>query len=1748
MSKCMQNKIRKLLPMILCLIMALSIATGMGNFALADEIVDGKNDGERVIKSFKVFGSEPEKNLLKTYALGQEPPSGGGGGGSENLYPDPVITDASVVDEAYPVSIISSDLYYGNQFYLQFTGLANKENYQVTLTGAGLGDEGLAGEITGYSEDYNWNIEEPVKGVLFDIPEDALFYGENVLINIQVTTRNGEGAGLFLSPAQIQTKFVIDTGRAYGGYFRAQVKELSLDAVIPGYIAEGTKVNAYLLNSQNEIVAADAQRYNKWDEIYFNSHFYDVDPRYEEVFGDFGIDDDETRAISREEINLSNIRLYKMGDIPAGQYNLNIVTEDEETFIIPDAINVVDGAIINSLEPGYDEGYPQPTVGGDTLYVKVEVEGALKDDLNLVVKDEQEQAIGNTVGSRYLYYYSEERVSCVYKLELEKGTVFAEDQEYYVEITRKDGGALYNAENNAPLYPIDNFTIYRHSFNHGLVADFTFKSVNAGGKTYILSLTDYSGELSTVEITPRHNTFTVQFIDPENKPDILQLEPGNDYRIIISVEDDGNLEEIDQYWFDTYDYEDEEDIYIPEVIMDEMKTYLKETDTSGAFAFDFAILVDEFDVDAGCRFKVALSLPDSNNQLEVEGDAVTAALETITFGDDNQLKKDYVRLTGSIPLEGVLKEGSGFIRLEYTNKDKEENYADISLITVIDPDKVYADYIYGSGENKTFYGWMYLLDDYFAFDDSKFTLILKDLLGNIVFTGNLTLGEEQEEYYGFLERDFTVTLPDGLANSFYVFSIKYDGKDIYDFYAPEKLVLSRANVLKFIYDQPLPDSSLKDNDKVIGIRVSGAKEDTTISAELYDKSDIDNFNQIAAITLVRDNDVKNSYYFTGETLEGVDLSQEYQIVYLCNGVVLIIDDDHMLSYADITPSENAFDHTKVTARTAIEEAITAGTASSATVAIMDNGKLIYAEGFGMADREKNIAVNKDTVFNIGSVSKMFAATSIMLLVDEGKVALDEPVTIYLPEFTMADERYKDITVRMLLNHSSGLPGSTFWNNLGFEYNQNIYEELLACLSRSTLKHRPGELAAYCNDGFTLAEMIVARVTGKSYGDFLAERIFEPLTVNHTSLGVGLLPEGVTPARFYRPDGKSEPLEIVSLLASGGLSSTAEDLCRFAASFSDHLTILSAQSQMEMLKRQPSEFQGKLRGDSWSPGLGWDYADITAFSDENLRLYGKSGGTGHYAAMLYTVPSQRISVAVIASGAQCDSPGIALNILSAYLKEKGLITAEEQEAKEPIEAQPVPSELMVYEGYYCASGEPCRIALDDEKDRLTLYVVDGSNESALFTAVYNDGFFCDGEKNYYFTTADGTGYFVEYNSKFNLHLVIAEKLQPPADPPELSIPMDARVWLRRNVKATETAMLLPTHIVSSSQTPALPGYVNFFGMKTIKSPDYAGMPVKSMRDLTELRLVEQNGATWAWLSGADYMPAGLAQPLNTGANILTIGSEGRNEWLKVDFAATLSFEVPAKGRVIVFGAEGILYDSLVDSGGISVPGGSLIEVAGNPGELFKVMTSGNTHEGSGKGKNPQELPAPVIPETVTPSAGMFTDIADYSWAGEAITALAEKGIIKGISDTSFAPANQITRADYMLLMVRLLGVTADVEGNFGDVAENEYYYKEIGIAKALGLTTGIDGANFHPEVSITRQDMFLLAYRIMQQQGLIKTEVDLGVLNQFSDSAEISQYAKEALATLISMDLVKGSENMINPKGNATRAETAVFIYRLLSLL
>ena len=337
----------------------------------------------------------------------------------------------------------------------------------------------------------------------------------------------------------------------------------------------------------------------------------------------------------------------------------------------------------------------------------------------------------------------------------------------------------------------------------------------------------------------------------------------------------------------------------------------------------------------------------------------------------------------------------------------------------------------------------------------------------------------------------------------------------------------------------------------------------------------------------------------------------------------------------LSAAENPlFADTKATARTQLWQAITSGKAGSASVAIMEKGKLVYAEGFGMADRVKSIPVDKNTLFNMGSISKVYCATAVMQLVDDGKIDLDKPVTAYLPEFTMADERYRDITVRMLLNHSSGLPGTVGPNSFGYEYHKEFYDDVLAILAKSHLKHRPGEMAPYTNDGFTVAEMVVAKVSGKSYIQFVKERILNPLSLHKTGPSVGQRQEdkGEVIAKYYIPAGISEPIEVLTLWGSGGLSATPEDLCLFADSFSGAgPQILSPPARAEMRRPQPSEFHDQLRLPEMSCGLGWDLTDLAQYKAQGLQVLGKSGGTGHYTSMLYTVPDKRISVAVIATG-------------------------------------------------------------------------------------------------------------------------------------------------------------------------------------------------------------------------------------------------------------------------------------------------------------------------------------------------------------------------------------------------------------------------------------------------------------------------------------------------------------------------------------
>lgn len=175
---------------------------------------------------------------------------------------------------------------------------------------------------------------------------------------------------------------------------------------------------------------------------------------------------------------------------------------------------------------------------------------------------------------------------------------------------------------------------------------------------------------------------------------------------------------------------------------------------------------------------------------------------------------------------------------------------------------------------------------------------------------------------------------------------------------------------------------------------------------------------------------------------------------------------------------------------------------------------------------------------------------------------------------------------------------------------------------------------------------------------------------------------------------------------------------------------------------------------------------------------------------------------------------------------------------------------------------------------------------------------------------------------------------------------------------------------------------------------------------------------------------------------------------------------------------------------------------------------------------------------------FNDLENTAWAKKAIEVLASKGILRGASETEYAPQTNITRADFLCFLVRTLGVDAKIDGNFDDISSDACYYKEIAIAKKLGITSGTGNNKFTPDASITRQDMMVLTERALRMLKKIEAQGTASNLDKFADKSLVAAYAVNGVASVVKEGLIVGNGGKVNPLGNTTRAEAAVFLYRI----
>ncbi len=344
----------------------------------------------------------------------------------------------------------------------------------------------------------------------------------------------------------------------------------------------------------------------------------------------------------------------------------------------------------------------------------------------------------------------------------------------------------------------------------------------------------------------------------------------------------------------------------------------------------------------------------------------------------------------------------------------------------------------------------------------------------------------------------------------------------------------------------------------------------------------------------------------------------------------------------------------------------------------------------------------DHIYGVGSVSKVYVTTAVMQLVEQGKVELDTPVTEYIDDFTMVDERYKEITVRMLMNHTSGIAGTSVKNL--FLYSDNDYvatDSVLKNLKTQSLKADPGEYASYCNDGFELLEIIVERVSGMSYTDYVKKNIADKIGAENIYTA-GNVFENPDLAEIY-PNGHNRyETEYCMGFGTGGIYSTAADTCEFGSTFfrGDH-RLLSEESKNKMATLWSSDpkmsVQKKYDTKALDQnGLGWDLVDIPMYEDAGVKALFKGGDTQDYHAALLVMPEEEISVCVTtAEGGSGFNLAMAEALANIALEEQGIFVEETKAPKVELKDS-VPESYKQYEGLYSLDGSPAEITFPDMK--------------------------------------------------------------------------------------------------------------------------------------------------------------------------------------------------------------------------------------------------------------------------------------------------------------------------------------------------------------------------------------------------------------------------------------------------------------------
>ncbi|PNQ82815.1 serine hydrolase [Paenibacillus sp. F4] len=647
---------------------------------------------------------------------------------------------------------------------------------------------------------------------------------------------------------------------------------------------------------------------------------------------------------------------------------------------------------------------------------------------------------------------------------------------------------------------------------------------------------------------------------------------------------------------------------------------------------------------------------------------------------------------------------------------------------------------------------------------------------------------------------------------------------------------------------------------------------------------------------------------------------------------------------------------KEKARSLASELVSKYGASGVQYAIMDQGNIVLSDSVGVKNKATNEPITKDTMFGIGSTSKMYVSAATMMLVDAHKVDIDQPLTTYIKDFKMSDERYKQITPRMLLNHSSGLYGAHYKNSMLFNDNDTEnHDELLLRLQSETLKSNPGEYSVYTNDGFQLLEILVERVSGLSYTDFLAKHISTPLGLKSTKTPLDQFDRQKLSKTYFPAVEGALPVENANVIGTGGLYSTAEEV----AMFSEVLTgnrpdILSAQSAKSM---KSHEYRNGIwvpeETNSFNYGLGWDAVQLAPFSDYGITALSKGGDTVLYHSTLITIPEHHISMAVLSSGGSSILDSIfASNILLEVLKDKGIIKdiIPEKTFEPPVKVE-MPSDLLFYSGLYGSVGTTINVEIKNGEFDLPAFL-DGFVPAQKYVYTGNGQFkSSDGSVAISFDKQKNGKTYIKANLYLNfpglgqMVMVTYEYQKLDANPVN---PIVKKAWENRNGKnyyALDEKISSIFYLAPSFITKKISfdhdGYAS--GTKIVdenKAVNAVEIPVMSGRDAFDLNFYTKDGSEYLTIDGQSYISEDAVKPILGGKSVYTIPSNGQATWYKIDKNSadkTMTIDFPTSGGFAVYDENGavVQFSTASNNNSVVLPKGGLIVLGGNAGDVFKI---------------------------------------------------------------------------------------------------------------------------------------------------------------------------------------------------------------------